>query len=216
MRDSRIVFPSTIPSPQHAGYPLHLISATGTTVGSFGSERPEVDSRCGSECNYRELAPSRNQNAVWVTRRTVYEIEEWSVTGPLLRTLTIKGSPWFPEELGARQQLGERAPGGTFANITGIWEDTQGLVWVVALTGEAKPSGAPQPAGRTVRVRPQTVETPGTTVIEVIDLATRQVIASTRLPRQLYLSLGENRLYERKEDSDGVVSIEVVRVRLRR
>jgi hypothetical protein len=85
MLGDHFVMNSTIPTPDRAGLPLHLISPEGQVIRSFGSISGAYRSDIPLH-DRRQLTPAGSR-AVWSAWALQYVIERWSEGGSLERTL---------------------------------------------------------------------------------------------------------------------------------
>jgi hypothetical protein len=138
--------------------PIHLLSPTGTWVRGFG--RPATPNP-SSDPGLQERALVMGASGdLWVAGWQQYLIEQWSVSGERIRTLAYD-PPWF-SPLPALPN--GRVPPGPL--LTSIQEDTAGRLWLR--------STVPTVDGLSGELRYDTV-------VEVVDPADGQVLASTRL-----------------------------------
>ncbi len=96
-------------SPESRGYPLHLVSAEGQWVRSFGP--PDSMAEPGG-----------------------YVLERWSPTGELLLSVDV-APDWFePRYLQRRERPLEEAPAPF---VTYVAEGSDGRVWVLTMRADA-------------------------------------------------------------------------------
>lgn len=196
-------------SSDRFGLPLHLINPDGRVVRSYGSlqktyEPGDVDAE------FRPVAQASTA-MTWVGHVGRYELGLWDTNGRLVRTL-VRGASWFrPREKGSRNDPNAR-PGHWIADLH---EDAGRMLWVVV--GTADRSWQP-PRDRTDGERPlPTVREAGSlfdTILEVIDPKTGQLLASARDPGPPFAFFADNLASRAREDADGNVFVDVVRVEL--
>jgi hypothetical protein len=145
----------------------------------------------------------------------VYDLQEWSLSGEITRNFVVEGSKWFPTEVAGRVSAGTLRANQTTPELVAIWEDAQGLLWVVGRATQSGKIDESNPARRGVAtVDPATVP-PLRTLIEVIDPATRTMVASKAVDGVLYRKLDSGLLYNLRETAEGYVTVEVWRVSVR-
>ncbi len=214
LSDGRMVFPSGSTQGNGVGQPLHLLSPEGAVLNSFGSAQP-VNYRTCIQCYFKALADSREPGTIWVAPTSAYEIEKWNLDGKLLLTIVNPRSPWLPSSLSDNLRVGKRDPDGRTARIYTIWEDDDGLVWVLGSTGKAAPVDPNRRGIGLVPERPlEEVNATSRQVLDVIDPVRKSVVASRAIEGTQYSPVGKHLLYSVREDADGFVYIDVWRVSL--
>lgn len=164
--DGSYVLRATLPTRSGIGLPLHLVTADGDVVRSFGQDSPPAI-----------IAPS-GDSAVWAAQVDRYRVERWHIDGRLLAVLQ-REVDWFPSPADDdSQQAGDLS-----FQLSGISEDQQGRLWVhtsIRTLREVRGVDATTGQERSVlRLSPD----PATAqeVIEVLDPVTGVVIASRRI-----------------------------------
>jgi hypothetical protein len=208
--DGRILFPSSIPTSELAGKPLHLLTPAGERLGSFGGD--ELNPRCPS-CMIRYLARAARTGTIWSLRQDEYRLEEWSPNGTALRTIAVSGSSWFPDWVSEQLRSGQGRIGPATPAFVGFWvEDATGYVWAVGLAprdGRIELKAGTRRgviAGQPSNSEAQAVRT---TIVDVIDPSRRIVLASYRFDGRIMGVASPGVLYSRREDKDGYVSIDL-------
>ncbi len=178
MPDGGFVANALISTPAAYGYPLHLVDRQDETAKSFGLNA-EGRSPSGLWAVLRSLsAPVRG--TFWSGHTNAYVLEQYSVDGSLLRILR-RDVDWFkPWDSWDSQPDAEPAP----PRIMSIVQDPRsGFLWVLMLVADAhwrarnSGSGGERPLLGT-RELTDLLDS----VVEVIDPARAQLVASQRFP----------------------------------
>jgi hypothetical protein len=187
-----------------ADHPLHVVGSQGSVVRSFGSNGQSLGPDQRAE-TVRVLAPARS-GEVWVGYVNEYRIDRWTLNGRMTASV-VRNADWFRPWTGRLSGAPMSVP--PRPALLGLHEDASGNLWVTSLVASTQwqPQASHVPS-RTLD-RTKTYDT----VLEVIDLNRRGIIATFRHPGQLYL-LGNDMAYSRREDSDGIILIDVWRVRI--
>jgi hypothetical protein len=171
--DGRSVQSGRHRAPGANGHPLHLIDAAGSVVRSFGGEerwlkagRENPDSVIGEHHFQRALAPS-GDSAIWVAHTNRYRIEKWDTAGRLI-AIYERRSRNFPPIDRTVWEAGEHGGIIGVPKIRRLWEDPQGLLWVMT---DVKRRERTKPMGQS---EPEIYDT----IIEVLDTGQRKVVAA--------------------------------------
>lgn len=159
----------------------------------------------------RVLAPATG-GGFWAGRRDSYAIEQWAAGGQLLRVLR-RNADWFRPADQRAWMSGQSPPG---ASINGLRQDGEHLLWVIGMAAarEWKPLPARKPAGREIPVPGFfVVQDQFDSVIELIDLRRRRVVASRRLPDLIWVS-SDGVMYRATRNRRGEPVVDVVRISL--
>jgi hypothetical protein len=238
----RVVLNGLFNSPELAGWPLHLIDASGSRpeiIRSFGSnggvllprgrEEIEADPARGIP----RLSPKRMlryRMSVGVDGRLTvghsyeYRIEAWDPDGEDL--VQLRRQPeWFPEREDPRAWRSVSTsgrPADPF--LRGLRTDREGLLWAIHhVPGEnVEPrTDEPRPQGPVVVGAASSGDLDfsrsreaSDTMIEILDLGRREVIARRRLDTPIDLVLGDGRLVAYAESDIGVPRLDVFSVTL--
>ena len=161
------------------GFPLLEFDMVGQMVRRFGGDRVD-DTRMGSWKNSRVLAVGRDRSLWSATGFFRYVIERWDNEGTKIHEIT-REPDWFPPY----DSLWNPTPGvPPMPKVTGIWEDENGLLWVLGRAADPEwrnALGSPRRAeGRWVY---PIEDYPGAYdgVIEVIDPEDGTLVASRRI-----------------------------------
>ena len=217
LADGRVVYPF-MRIRAHEGSPLHILSSEGAIVRSFGIAAPLAVAGC-SGCSVRQLAASRSPDRFWAARANTYQVEQWSTSGELLRVFVVERSEWFPARIAAKLTSGELRPNRTTPYLAGIWEDSNSMLWIVGSASRSGEIDETNPPRRGISIVPRDSATlaryPRRTIVEVIDPASRTVVAS-RSMNETYGEMGDGLVYSRRQDADGFMYVDIWRVVLRR
>ena len=163
--DSVLLTAAHIPTPERIGVPYHLIHVDGTILESFG---PEVALAPGAEdIGWRYIDLIDADHRFLVAHRRSYRIERWE--GRSATKVWIREADWFEGQVTIQ---GNRTPK---ASIEGVHLDGERL-WTLSAVVDPDYEW-PSPETR-MTVTPEFDNAVADYVIEVIDLATNEVIAS--------------------------------------
>jgi hypothetical protein len=101
--------------------------------------------------------------------------------------------------------------------VRAIWEDAEGLLWLVTTV----PTGNPDVAMDTLRSEGRSIPVPKNfddawdTVVDVVDLRAGQLVASARFPEYLQVAVGPDGMMH-VEETDAGLRMTIVRFKLRR
>jgi hypothetical protein len=208
-----------ITAPRQAGYPLHLVSKTGTAERSFGTETPTVHRNSERELGKSMVrSPAGNEILVASTHR--YEIEAW--TSDLQGSRTFRRDvPWFPVVPESyRRDVPSRISPRTELGALGA-DRERGLLWATFLTAPVDWKADPALAGTTGEYRIPTDPAESLviylnryydTLIEALDPRDMTPLASTRM-RGIFAPISKSPFYVTvAESADGSLVLRFVRV----
>jgi hypothetical protein len=207
-------------TPEHVGLPLHLIDARGESIRAFGDTRPIVDPQAPVS-NRRVIAPSGSSGTVWSARIREYLIERWDTAGTL-QQIVRRQADWFPPPPVNirvpppvnREQKAFRVTEPRPSAIAGLQEDNAGLLWVNAIVAgeDWKSHGVMLGEGHpmTPKVHDQLYDS----VIEVIDVRSRRVVAALRVPFYNAGFVGRGVIASVRETESGARVIDLWRLAL--
>ena len=116
-------------TPEHVGYPLHLVDAHGRIVRSFGIDSPKFHGGMHRVDN-RVVSPA-SDGSVWAAAPGRYVLERWDpVSGVRLARLQVQ-SKWFVESSNAPDERLAPTP-----LIEALWEK-DGVLFVLARVSDA-------------------------------------------------------------------------------
>jgi hypothetical protein len=214
---TRVVVNSTVRTPDRFGLPLHVMGFDGQVASirqSFGSLNAGDITPQQQRQLYYTLAPA-DPGAVWAAERYRYRISKWAEDGSLQLTLT-RNPEWFE---GESDGLGSGPTKAPSPDNRAIMRDSAGRLWVFTLIAAPDWREAwkdvPPPAGREV---PATwgapFHTQYQTVIEVLDVSVRRVLARYTTPHAIIFALGANRVAAYREADDGTPHIVILQLDL--
>ncbi len=175
--DGTMVVAKEIPTSDLIGFPVHLFSADGHVMKSFGVDTPEyrTDLRLMFE---RVVAPSTD-GMVWTVPVGRYLLEKWNPeTGKRLRQLEVH-STWFLRS--------DRFPNDSTVRpnpiVQGLW-NRDGLLWILFRDADThwKPVKTDPEAAWALSSYEATYDW----VLEAVDEQTGDVLASRRFDKGLW------------------------------
>jgi hypothetical protein len=215
LRDGRMLvgYLSAFPGPS-AGEPIHLLSASGAFVRSFGVVSPDFDRERFSS-NARTFAVARSGDGVWVAPSSRYELELWDLDGHPQRSVS-RSVDWFPPWTDLHHQPINIVKPRTA--LGAIRQDAEGRLWVFLSVADKNwrrgheashmgENGTPVYSG---------VEKDRylDTMVEVIDPRRGRLVASVRMPVVVEGLVGDDLAYSWRSDSLGYDHIDIWRLRL--
>ena len=217
LEDGRYVANGTVVESDGRGYPLHLVSAQGERVRSFGADTPIYFN--AEEAALQRSLSTGADGTIWAAHRVSYTIEQWDTLGNLLDTVEPE-SDWFPQRQEIRMPRGpDDSPPPHLVN--GVWHDDR-LVWIA--THVPSPEWQermeplprpPIPGALNYRLKSPQIDL-WMTRFEAFDLETRQVVATADHPSGVDEFLGGGYFYTISLNEWDVPFAEVWRLRLTR
>jgi hypothetical protein len=199
--DGRVVMQAWIPTPVHAGFPIHLLGRDGRVMRSFGSETGEfrIDDPFA---RFRALALGVNLS-ILSGRYNRYELELWSLDGRLQERY-LREVPWFPPQ-------NEAAPPPQ-PTLRALTYDEDGMLWVLINVpdpewDEELPSDASSSA-----VAHRMFDT----VIEIIDPGTGRLLTSHRHSKAFFQFIAPGLVPIFEEGEGGARYIDLWKIELAR
>ena len=214
---------------------IHVMSRDGKTVRSFGRGRLPAGGCSGITCRARLFTQARSPDEFYAVSPFDYQIELWSALGSLRRTFTIS-SGWLVSARGGSASGGKPPP-----RITGISLGDNGVLFVagevanehwvppasdgfalvggrvVSVNRGGSVSGSGLTAGLTVVDSAPIFDSRGfTTMVDAIDAATGRVLATASYQGEVLYVLSGGLAFSRSRDSDGVVSLTIWSLSLKR
>lgn len=215
LRDGSLAANTNITTRQAVGYPLHLHSAEGAVLRSFGADAPafRVDRPLISR---RRLARSRS-GGFWAAHATRYTIEHYDERGDKLGELVRKVA-WFPPHEGVPISV-DAAPQPT---VMGLHEDDRGRLWVLTVLPDPNWRSAvgnilprTHGGGRSPIPVVQNYDAYYDSLIEVIDPTSGRLITAQRFPQALGFLVGSQFVAMRRESEAGDFFVQTWRVQFR-
>ncbi len=209
-----VAFNGIVPTPEGAGWPIHVMSfsqADATLIASFGPDNGEL--RPGGEpALLQRLAPSRN-GGFWGVDILRYRVASWTNRHTLAQ-LMERRPEWFAtaSAVGIGTPTSPPPPA-----VTGIEEDTSGLVWVfVRVAAPSWRDGWRRVArdAREVSAQQVSLEEMFRTTVEVIDPRAGRVIARRALDFWVTAALPNRRAAVYGVDPNGIPRIRIVQLEL--
>jgi hypothetical protein len=179
--------------------PLVYLSADGTEQRGLGKIPAEPRSTNFFPW-FRTLAESTD-TSFWAAELTRHVVREWSVSGRLLNEIELD-EPWFPPQEG----FGANAEEEPRPSLMAIDLDEHGLLWLLTYTADPDWMDAAEdgkdPYGRSSKVI-RDLSRYYDTVIEVVDPAEGEVIASLRMDQRLDRFAGHRLVYGETQSPAG-------------
>lgn len=192
------------------GLPLHLVEASGGIVRSFGAVEPIEDLR-RPEPSLRSITVA-SDSSVWALPMDDYRLEEWSLNGTLLRTVTID-SDWFVSG-GTMTRRPDEEP---TTILVAAQMDPRGFLWVIGYEPDPQWQEAfgdgEDPYGRSTKVlldRNLLYDTR----VEVVDPGSGEVVASRRLEQAIRGFGAPGRVFSVSMTAQGAPRMEISSVNL--
>jgi hypothetical protein len=180
----------------------------------FDPRYDQSDVRMLMQPAFRDRVLGASTTGLWVGRRNRFGIEEWTVSGELLRTAERKAG-FFPEGLDWWEAVTpERAP---MPRLEGMRSRGDGLVWVIALVAAADWRAG---IGEEVKRGDQTyyevdADLLYDSVIELWDLTQGRLVLSQRLPTNIQGFLGPDLVWSIRRDLFAIPYIAIWALELR-
>jgi hypothetical protein len=125
MQSGQYVLAGQIPTAEHIGYPVHVLSTSGRILQSLGVDTPQYR-RDLALWTSRHVAPS-SDGMLWTVAPGRYVIEKWDPASASRRLRIDMRPTWFSDI--SALNYDERVRPEVL--IRGLWEDSTGFVWVL-------------------------------------------------------------------------------------
>lgn len=201
---SGVLVLNVLPGATRGAAPLLQVLAGDSVQRVFG---PLLGPNLQGIMPFLRLAPS-SSGGIWSVPFNAYRIEHWDERGT--RTAALRRDPdWFRSQAFA-------APDPAASVVMGLYQDSEGLLWVsVRVARDGRRAFPSLPGERQPPTPSESLANFGTQV-EVIDPFSGTLVTSARLDRLVSRFLGDGLACGFRESQDGVLSIEVFTLRLRR
>jgi hypothetical protein len=212
--NGRFAVHARLPARQRDYSPLHFTNLAGKVERSFGGQAAPYRRDLQPYLGRRRIAAAAN--GVWSAHWARYRIEQWDRNGQL-RAVVEREADWFkPYATSAPLPRTRDVPPAP--RIRTFHEDSAGRLWVVVLVpGEKWRSGLGNnrvgPNGRTMIeiTDPASYEN---ILVEVLDLRSRTVLGSIRVPHNRAFVLDNGQLAIYREDAEGTPFMDILRLSL--
>lgn len=195
--DGTYVLAEQIRTRDRIGYPLHLLSAEGDLIRSFGADIPEY--RADIPLLTHRIIGLSGDRTVWAAPPGRYVFERWNPdTGERLDRVDGVHPDWFHEAV-RYEPTWAQAPVGS---IRGLWEDGDGLLWVLVHDG-APDWAAPLDRGE-FSPSAEDINRRYDTVVQVIDPVSQEVIAARRFD-EVFVVHPQSKLLTSYDTSDPLI-----------
>jgi hypothetical protein len=186
-------------TPETFGIPFHLLSATGSIERHFG---PPGNSAITANpwLRYHILAAGAG-GTFWTGKPGTYAVEQWSIDGTQ-RTTVLRNAEWFKPWLDwdSRSDIHPPPP-----RLMAVLEDRQQLLWALLTVPDAKWKASAKGGMATVGEQERRFDS----IIEVIDPASRQLLASLRVDGMLVSLFGNSFVAQTREEDSGEVVVDI-------
>ncbi len=230
LRDGHLVFRAA-PDPRGPGVmPAMITSTTGTILTTFGASDSlrSAPARC-STCDYFVLTAGKDANTVWVTPSNRYEVTQWRAEGTREKVFSVTGSPWF-KEWGAAVQTSNALAQPPRTVIHHVHEDSTGRLWIAGSVPNANWKPYSGPVSGTITSQGAGILYPGmgineterayingdarklVSTVDVIDPATRRILAHTRIESGELFWLSNELAYTVWRDADNLLHPDILRI----
>lgn len=198
------------------GFPHHLFDLAGNYIRSFGDLGDAIDPR-NNTVDWWWLTPSANNQICGIPYSQRYLIELYDEAGHTIRRIE-RHADWYPPFKDPWNVTPDKQP---YPMMFGCWVDSAGLLWVIGNVSDrtwARGLGDPKPAEGRVGVYYPFADWQKLYdgIIEVIDPARNVVVTTRRFDNTLNLVVGPGVIGGVREDEEGHIFLEVLRINLLR
>ncbi len=209
-----VIVNALMDAPERSGRPLHLMDFSGRTAElseSLGEDESAIGR--GDPWGLRTPIAPADGATVWSAGPGQYRFEQWRGGHRIAR---LRGQrEWFPDGSFVHSGSPDRPP---LSHVADLATDSAGILWVFTHVAsdswrEAWPDLPPGTTG--VSVRAMDGLRLYDTIVEVIDPATRTLLATARVERvQVIAALDNGRVALHAADDVGVPQVRIVEVEL--
>jgi hypothetical protein len=196
------------PRAESLGKPLRTTGMDGSVKAVYGATTPHFNPRAVYSV-MRSIAAGQD-SSIWAGEKTRYVVEEWSVNGKPLRTIT-RNVPWFPAY---EQRMKATAARPSEPWLVALREERSGRLWTAITVPDSEWSKRWTELGFTEEKGVEPDQRIFDTIIEVLDLNRKAVVFSQRLPHYIHGFLNDSTAFGYSVDSDEIPHIEIWRFRL--
>jgi hypothetical protein len=222
--DGSMMIPYLGHLPPRPGLPLHMVSPDGQFIRSFGAEHPQIDPRC-AVCSRRFVTASVQPGTFWSHPINAYVLEKWDTAGKLERRISVIGSPWFRSWADRSRTTASPLYVRPVPELRSLFEDQQRRLWVTGVVAaadwhEEAPPEVRLPTDNRGRLPaehalPRILDGKYTTQVDVLDPASRRVVATARFEHVVLHDMGDGYFYSIREDpTDGFAILDIWRLQL--
>jgi hypothetical protein len=176
---SQFVVAANIPTRSRAGLPIHLVSATGTIVRSFGGDQSGATRLLTAEDALRmeRILVAASDSTVYAIRPGEYVVEQWALDGRLMGSWDL-AAPWFsPKNRVMAESHAEPPP----PRVVDAQLDAAGRLWVISWrAAEAWRKGVAPAARPPARFTLLSLDDYVDSQVDVYDLPTMERVAQGR------------------------------------
>lgn len=191
-----------------ARFPLHLVSATGEHVRSFGAA-PDGFEQIGSDAAWRRIAPA-GPTSVWAAYHDRYRIELWDAAEESGATLRVveRTVDWFPP--GLQEEISMEAP--PTPRMRAIRQDSAGRLLVLLSVADPRWREAVEPGPVHNNVSERHLY--NDTRIEMLDAASGELLASAVHDTVFHKFIADDLVIASVVDETGAPRVAVWRISL--
>jgi hypothetical protein len=199
--DNRVIVTGEDRSRATIGIPLHLLDSSGRIARSFGTTNERVDLE-DPFARFRIIGAGSN-GTIWSGRLNSYTLERYDTTGRKVASVS-RDVDWFKAwTLPARGYIGVTRQN---AELSALFERNDTL-WVFVRVNEANWRPMPPVPFRGNKDMPWTpdsyMEKLFDTMVEVIHVPTRQLLATQQLPQHVISVSTAGYMFSYEEDAAG-------------
>jgi hypothetical protein len=218
LKDGTILSNAMIADRETVGLPFHLFRRDGYRFKAIGDgSRPFL--RPSDIRFVHRIAPAA-AGGFWAAPLfgEEYRIERWTLRGE--RDIYLRRTPgWFVPLPALLSGVDVSSIDPRPTAISGLWEDSEGFVWVVLHVADPRRTTAPIKTLRTPEGDfpvPADPDLSWDSIVEVIDPSRRALVASQRFDEVLSRPMGNGRIGADRERPDGSWVVRVLQLRLAR
>lgn len=207
LQDGSYLVTRSLPGVPETGYPINRYLPDGTLLGSFGAD--SVQANLDLELLTRVKVALARGGAVWSAAPGQHVVELWNPeTGLKERRLELEGDWFMPAETWNDDERVRPT-----SAIEGIWEEEDGLLWVLTRVADSQWQ-APAQANVERVLYAEEYGRMYDWIIEAIDAADGRVLATRRL-RDVVWHRGPAGLLASPLPVDTIVAFDILRSRLK-
>lgn len=211
LRNDVLLVNANVRTPEVVGLPLHTVTTNGEHLFSFGSSDPVY--RPDFPQILRRRTTLSRDGTIWSAYPKQYVLERWTLSGRFVERLIVEAE-WFEPYMRTRYPTPDESG---FPNMQSIYEDGAGRIWCAVVVPDenwAEGLGEPRVFEGQRYYEVEDLAATYDTRVDVIDLRTRQVLASLILDGYPIQFLSDGKLITYREPG-GVPLVDVWRSRIR-
>jgi hypothetical protein len=215
LEDGTILVNAHLRTAEEAGLPLHLFSAAGDKIRSFGAEDPQVNS-AAPDLQTRHIT-SCARGVVWTVGPAAYVLEQWSIDGSLITRIDRRGAPFPPaRDTAFTPAAPHPRTEAAVSHIRGLSCDAAGNLWVARVVPDPGWRSQNLSIGEGVTVSSEDFDKLYDTIVDVVDPRTKRLIASARFPFYVVTTFGRSSIVRARSASRATPVLELLDLTLSR